>query len=182
MAARAPVFAADPYRAAQRAAASYSAGNCRISPKGAGGGRDQRLWAQCELAAQYWGEPKPGGGDRFPTFYCSASHSRSGRGGSGIGGYEQRNRFATPIIRAVLSRLLGWHYDGSDEHHRLVAAQFPFVAFRPQSMPVADLYSDILIMIRKNGTLIAWYREPVRTALASASGRITRTTGDTNDP
>ena len=55
-----------------------------------------------------------------------------------LAGYERRNRFAMPIIRAVLSRLLGWPYDGSDEHRRRVAAQLPFVAFRPQLMPVVD--------------------------------------------
>ena len=27
--------------------------------------------------------------------------------------YERRNRLIAPIIRAVLSRLLGWHYDGT---------------------------------------------------------------------
>ena len=56
-----------------------------------------------------------------------------------LAGYERRNRFAMPIIRAVLKRLLGWHYDGSDEHRRRVAAQLLFVAFRLQSMPVPGL-------------------------------------------
>jgi hypothetical protein len=37
-----------------------------------------------------------------------------------------------PIIRRVLSRLLGWHYDGSDDHRRRLAARLPFVAFRPR--------------------------------------------------
>ena len=55
-----------------------------------------------------------------------------------LAGYERRNRFAMPIIRAVLSRLLGWRYDGSDEHRRRVAAQLPFVAFGPRSMPVVE--------------------------------------------
>jgi deazaflavin-dependent oxidoreductase (nitroreductase family) len=55
-----------------------------------------------------------------------------------LAGYERRNRFAMPIIRAVLSRLLGWHYDGSDEHRRRVAAQLPFVAFGPRSMRTVE--------------------------------------------
>ena len=59
-----------------------------------------------------------------------------------LAGYERRNRFAVPIIRAVLSRLLGWHYDGSDEHRLRVAAQLPFVAFGPRSIPVVDLSSE----------------------------------------
>lgn len=52
-----------------------------------------------------------------------------------LAGYEQRNRFATPIIRAVLGRLLGWPYDGSEEHRRRLAAELPFVEFRPRPDP-----------------------------------------------
>jgi deazaflavin-dependent oxidoreductase (nitroreductase family) len=48
-----------------------------------------------------------------------------------LGGYERRNRLLAPIIRWVLSRLLGWYYDSSDEHRRRLAAQLPFIAFRP---------------------------------------------------
>jgi deazaflavin-dependent oxidoreductase (nitroreductase family) len=50
-----------------------------------------------------------------------------------LAGYERRNRFAAPVVRKVLSRLLGWHYDGSGEHRRRVAAELPFIAFRPRS-------------------------------------------------
>ncbi len=46
--------------------------------------------------------------------------------------YERRHRWAAPVVRAILSRLLGWPYNGSDEHRRRVAAQLPFVAFRPR--------------------------------------------------
>ncbi len=48
-----------------------------------------------------------------------------------ISGYERRNWFIAPLIRAVLSRLLGWHYDGSEDARRRLAAQLPFIAFRP---------------------------------------------------
>ena len=47
-------------------------------------------------------------------------------------GYEQRNRFAAPIIRLVLSRLLGWRYSGSVQDRRRLVAQLPLVAFRPR--------------------------------------------------
>lgn len=47
-------------------------------------------------------------------------------------GYEQRNRVAAPIIRSVLSRLLGWHYDPSDESRRRLIRQLPLLAFRPR--------------------------------------------------
>jgi deazaflavin-dependent oxidoreductase (nitroreductase family) len=45
-------------------------------------------------------------------------------------GYEQRNWFIAPIVRLMLSRLLGWRYDGSNgARHRLVR-QLPLIAFR----------------------------------------------------
>ncbi len=47
--------------------------------------------------------------------------------------YEHRNRFVFPIIRGVLSRLLGWTYDGSDAARRRLVEQLPFVAFRPRA-------------------------------------------------
>ena len=48
-----------------------------------------------------------------------------------IAGYERRNQLAGPIIRAVLSRLLGWRYDGSESARHRLAEQRPLVAFRP---------------------------------------------------
>jgi deazaflavin-dependent oxidoreductase (nitroreductase family) len=48
-----------------------------------------------------------------------------------ITGYERRNWFIAPIIRAVLTRLLGWRYDGSEGARRRLAAQLPLIAFRP---------------------------------------------------
>ena len=49
--------------------------------------------------------------------------------------YERRNRLASPVVRLVLSRLLGWRYDGTDSARRRAAAQLPSVAFRPSSRP-----------------------------------------------
>jgi len=49
--------------------------------------------------------------------------------------YERRNRLARPVVRAVLSRLLGWRYDGTDSARRKAAEQLPSVAFRPSSRP-----------------------------------------------
>lgn len=51
-----------------------------------------------------------------------------------LAGYERRHRLIAPIVRLVLSRLLGWRYDGSAEQRRRVAAQLPFIAFRPKPM------------------------------------------------
>lgn len=47
--------------------------------------------------------------------------------------YERRNRAVGPIVRAILSRLAGFRYDGSAEsRHRLVEA-LPLVAFSPRN-------------------------------------------------
>jgi deazaflavin-dependent oxidoreductase (nitroreductase family) len=46
--------------------------------------------------------------------------------------YEQRNRFAAPIIRIVLSRLLGWSYHGLDPERRRLVAQLPLVGLYPR--------------------------------------------------
>ncbi len=45
--------------------------------------------------------------------------------------YERHNWLVAPIIRAVLSRLLGWPYDQSQGARRRLVAQLPLVAFRP---------------------------------------------------
>lgn len=45
--------------------------------------------------------------------------------------YERRNRVATPLVRMVLSRLIGWRYDGSPAALRRLVEQLPLVAFRP---------------------------------------------------
>ncbi len=47
--------------------------------------------------------------------------------------YEHRNRFISPIVRFALSRLAGWRYRSSDSDRRKLVAQFPFIAFRPQT-------------------------------------------------
>ncbi len=43
--------------------------------------------------------------------------------------YERRNRLAAPVIRLVLSRLLGWSYDGTPAARRLAVQALPLVAF-----------------------------------------------------
>ncbi len=48
-----------------------------------------------------------------------------------IESYERRHWLIAPIIRAVLSRLLGWRYASSAVDRRKVAAQLPLIAFRP---------------------------------------------------
>jgi len=50
-----------------------------------------------------------------------------------VAGYERRNRLITLIIRIVLSRLLGWGYDGSEKARQRLVKQLPLVAFRRNS-------------------------------------------------
>jgi deazaflavin-dependent oxidoreductase (nitroreductase family) len=50
-----------------------------------------------------------------------------------LAGYERRNRIATPIIRLLLTRLSGVHYDGTDEARRRIVEALPLVAFRPRA-------------------------------------------------
>jgi deazaflavin-dependent oxidoreductase (nitroreductase family) len=47
--------------------------------------------------------------------------------------YERRSRLVAPVVRLVLSRLLGWPYRGNEADRRRLAAQLPLVAFRPRS-------------------------------------------------
>lgn len=46
--------------------------------------------------------------------------------------YERRNRMITPILRPILSWLLGWRYDGSAEARGRMVRQLPLVALTPR--------------------------------------------------
>ncbi len=50
-----------------------------------------------------------------------------------VAGYERRNRIASPVVRAVLSRLAGFRYDGSSQARRKLAGILPLVAFSPST-------------------------------------------------
>ncbi len=56
--------------------------------------------------------------------------------------YERRNRLIAPIIRAVLSRLLGWRYDGTSAARRRAVEQLSLVAFRPSEGKAAPQAPD----------------------------------------
>ena len=49
-----------------------------------------------------------------------------------VAGYERANRFIAPIVRGVLSRLVGWRYDGSPAGRRRLVEQLPLLGFRPR--------------------------------------------------
>jgi deazaflavin-dependent oxidoreductase (nitroreductase family) len=48
-----------------------------------------------------------------------------------LAAYERRNRWVSPVVRRVLSWLVGWRYDGSDDARQRLAQELPLVAFRP---------------------------------------------------
>lgn len=48
-----------------------------------------------------------------------------------VADYERRNRVVAPIIRSVLSKLLGWRYDGTEEARRRLVEERPLVGFMP---------------------------------------------------
>jgi deazaflavin-dependent oxidoreductase (nitroreductase family) len=52
-----------------------------------------------------------------------------------IADYEGRNHWIRPIVRFLLSKLLGWHYDGSQHARECLVRQLPVVAFRPRTEP-----------------------------------------------
>jgi deazaflavin-dependent oxidoreductase (nitroreductase family) len=53
-----------------------------------------------------------------------------------LAGYERRNRLVAPLLRRVLSWLLGWRYDGSAQARRRMAGQLPLIALRPAEVRV----------------------------------------------
>jgi deazaflavin-dependent oxidoreductase (nitroreductase family) len=46
--------------------------------------------------------------------------------------YERRNRWVAPVVRRVLSWLVGWSYDGGDDARRRLVRELPLVEFRPR--------------------------------------------------
>jgi deazaflavin-dependent oxidoreductase (nitroreductase family) len=46
--------------------------------------------------------------------------------------YENHNGLPKAVVRRVLSWLLGWTYDGSDDARRRAVQQLPLVGFRPR--------------------------------------------------
>jgi deazaflavin-dependent oxidoreductase (nitroreductase family) len=73
---------------------------------------------------------------------------------------ERSHRALGPVLRRVLSRLLGWPYDGSAEARRRMAGQLPLVALHPATG------HDPATPWQLAGR---WARRPPRSALGSAA-------------
>jgi deazaflavin-dependent oxidoreductase (nitroreductase family) len=52
---------------------------------------------------------------------------------SAVEDYERRNRIARPLVRAVLSRLAGFRYDGTPGTRDRLVEVLPLLAFSPKS-------------------------------------------------
>lgn len=70
------------------------------------------------------------GTDRFPATHRVLGEDEAV---AVFTGYEHRNRLVGPLVRALLSKLLGWRYDGSDLARHRMAQQLPLVGLRPRS-------------------------------------------------
>lgn len=68
------------------------------------------------------------GGERFTPSYRELD---SPEAVAVLAAYERRNRYLTPIIRRVLSWLVGWHYDGTPAKRLQLVSELPMVPFRP---------------------------------------------------
>ena len=58
-----------------------------------------------------------------------------------LAGSEQRNRLIAPVVRRVLSALVGWQYAGTDEQRRRLVRARPLVAVGPTAAPPAQAAS-----------------------------------------
>ncbi len=50
-----------------------------------------------------------------------------------VRGYERRNGFMAPVVRWVLSLLLGWTYNGSESARRRLVQELPLIGFKPRT-------------------------------------------------
>lgn len=55
------------------------------------------------------------------------------RAASVMAAYERRNRLIAPIARRILSSVVGWRYDGSEDARRKLVTEMPILAFTPKS-------------------------------------------------
>jgi deazaflavin-dependent oxidoreductase (nitroreductase family) len=78
------------------------------------------------------------GGD---TFAVTAQTVAPAEAADLLAGYEQRNRWLRPVLRAVLSRLAGWRYTATRADQLRLVEQLPIVALSAPRRPPADTRS-----------------------------------------
>lgn len=75
------------------------------------------------------------GRERFTPTYRELDASEAA---AVLAEYERRNRFIAPIVRIVLSWLVGWHYDGTRAKRLQLVSELPLVALRPACQTGAE--------------------------------------------
>ena len=60
-------------------------------------------------------------------YEATARTLAEGEGAAVLADYESRHRYARGVTRWVISKLVGWRYDGTEEQRRTVARQLPIV-------------------------------------------------------
>lgn len=55
-----------------------------------------------------------------------------------LAAYTREHRLAAPVIKPVLTWLVGWRYDDSPQARQKLARQLPLLAFRPAERPAED--------------------------------------------
>ena len=68
-----------------------------------------------------------------------------------LAGHEHRNPMITPLLRTVLSKLVGWPYDGSASARTRLVEQLPMVAFGPATRPEPSVASAGTPRARRGG-------------------------------
>lgn len=63
------------------------------------------------------------------TFTATTCTTEPAEAAAVLAEYEHRNRWLLPVIRPVLSRLVGWTYTGTESDRLRLVAQLPIVAF-----------------------------------------------------
>jgi hypothetical protein len=72
------------------------------------------------------------GRDRFVPTWRELAPAEAA---AALAGYERRNRAIAPVVRRVLSWLVGWRYDGTEEKRLALVSELPMLALRPTGPP-----------------------------------------------
>jgi deazaflavin-dependent oxidoreductase (nitroreductase family) len=68
------------------------------------------------------------GNDRFAPRYRDLDPAEAA---AVLAQYERRHRHVRPVIRRMLSWLVGWHYDGTHAKRVKLVSELPMIALRP---------------------------------------------------
>jgi deazaflavin-dependent oxidoreductase (nitroreductase family) len=71
------------------------------------------------------------GHDRFSPVVRQVAHDEAV---AALADYERRNRLIAPVVRRVLSWLVGWRYTGTEVERATLVDQVPMVALRPADL------------------------------------------------